>query len=292
MPCNVLTQTQKVQGEHLDGFICSLCSVAVDNETTNTSIKSDLHLQYTKTNDFNSGGITDVSEMHANNEPQNKIAETSVLDNETKLANTLTETSNFDMKSFAHELIELLPYEGWTVAFTPGNTIQLFLDWSDDGDYIKKITLFESKVEIEIHKIIIETITNMSMNTVNIQALCDRVVQMNICTGLTDPEIVAFCQQEQLKPGFDANDNGYYLCKEQGKLAVRSTTCTHTKDRNKFSQTHHCSECQKLWRQRIRAKPGFKSLQDPLKPQLSSLSYEQLLQRCQLLKKNKGTKEN
>ena len=293
VPCSILTQTHQVQGEHLDGFICSLCSVAIDTETTNASIISDKHIQTTKTNDFNSGDSTDVNEMHAHNNPEIKIAETSVLENEAKLANTLTETSNFDMKLFAHELIDLLPYEGWTVAFTPGNTIQLFLDWSDDEDYIKKITLFESKVEIEIHKIITETITNMSMNIVNIQALCGRVVQMKVCTGLTDPEIVAFCQQEQLKPGFDANENGYFLCKEQGKLAVRSTTCTHTKERNNFSHTDHCSECQKLWRHRIRAKPGFKSLQDcdQLNPRLSSLSYEQLLQRCQLLKKKVKTQK-
>ena len=52
-------------------------------------------------------------------------------------------------------------------------------------------------------------------------------VQMNVCSGLIDPSIVPFCQQEPLKPGFDASDNGYFLSKEQGKLTVRSTNCTY-----------------------------------------------------------------
>ena len=211
-----------------------------------------------------------------------KITDTPVESNDVASIN-----SKYDIKSLAHELIEILPYHGWTVAFSPGNTIQLFLDWSDEGGYIKKINIFESKVEIVVNKVTVEKIRNMGMDTVEIQELCDRVVQMHVCRGLTDPAVVAFCQQEQLKMGSVATNSVYHICREQGKLVVRSPTCTHTKERNKFSQTDHCSECQKLWRHRIRGKPGIKTGNDSdsLKPRLSSLSYEQLLQRCLLLKK-------
>ena len=59
------------------------------------------------------------------------------------------------MKSFAHELIMFLPYKGLTVAFSPCNNIIPFLDWTNKGEYIKKMNMFMCEVETEVHKVIL-----------------------------------------------------------------------------------------------------------------------------------------
>ena len=221
VPCNIISQGHPVPVEQLDGFMCNLCSIGIEN--TRLTLEKQLHDPVSKSNDCLTEKMVYPNEMADIENQPIKITDTPVESNDVASIN-----SKYDMKSLAHELIEILPYHGWTVAFSPGNTIQLFLDWSDEGEFIKKINIFETKVEIVVNKVTVETIRNMGMDTVEIQELCDRVVQMHVCRGLTDPAVVAFCQQEQLKMGSVATNSVYHICREQGKLVVRSLTCMHT----------------------------------------------------------------
>ena len=331
VPCTTFPQTCRFEGKSFDGFMCSFCSITIanancsskkqENDTltddnichtedivthgkrsdvvreqltvANEKVNSEKDLLYpfSKATVFNAP-TTETKDAISSVKDQLSVANNAVASAENGISPV--SSHNYNMKSLAHELIDILPYKGWTVAFSPGNIIHLFLDWSDEGSYFKQINVFQSRAEIVVNNVTVETIPNISLNVEKMQELCERVVQIDVCRGLSDPAVVSFCEDEQVRNRL-SNNIYYNVCKEQGKLVVRSTSCTQTKNTNKFSQTQHCSECQKLWRHRIRSRPGFKTCNDTdsMNTRLSSLSYEQLIQRCQLLKKRiKAEKES